>query len=70
MVYLQAYDKYVPIFFCLMTSKCEDSYIHAIQACISAANWDLTASTYCSDFEKGLINALKMQFNNNPDAKV
>lgn len=69
MVYLPAYEQSVPLFVCLMSSRCEASYIHALQACISATNWRLSPSTISADFEKAFMNALKRQFES-CDAKV
>ena len=66
MVYLAAYDMYVPVFFVLLQSKKCAAYYHAIQQCICASDWKMEAKSLTCDFEQSLIKSLKHQFPSAP----
>lgn len=62
MIYSQAHDLYVPIFFILLQSKDQVAYYLALQMAINGSGWKLDAKTKTCDFERALLNALNEQF--------
>ena len=62
MTYDPSTSLYVPIFYVLLQSKLENTYFHALQLCISSADWKFDAKTVTCDFEQGLLNAVKANF--------
>jgi hypothetical protein len=64
---IMAHDKststYVPIFYVLMQSKLEMAYKHALRMCVAATDDKMEITNATCDFERGIINALKAQFN-------
>ena len=62
MVYDRSTSLYVPIFYVLLQSKLENAYFHALQLCISSADWQFTAKTITCDFEQVVLNAVEANF--------
>ena len=54
--------RYVPVFFVLLQSKDEEVYQLALQACINSIARRFGALSVTCDFERGLIDALKLEF--------
>ena len=67
MIYSQAHDLYVPIFFILLQSKDQVAYYLALQMAINGSGWKLNAKTKTCDFERSLLNAMNEQF---PEAET
>lgn len=62
MMYVQASDIYIPVFYILLQSKLEVVYKAAIYHCQSHTNFLMEAASITCDFEIGLINALQFHF--------
>jgi hypothetical protein len=62
MMYEQATDTYIPVFYVLMQSKLEVVYKLAINLCKTASDDLMQAKSITCDFEIGLINALQFHF--------
>lgn len=63
---IMAHDKstsmYIPIFYVLMQSKKEIAYKHAFRMSVAATDDTMEIIDATCDFEKGIMNALKNQF--------
>ena len=60
-------DKLIPVFFCLMASKSRDAYVtifKEIKRRAAASSLSFTPQTIMSDFESGLISAIRDEFPN------
>ena len=53
---------YVPIYYVLLQNKSESTYEYAIQACVSASDGKMQATTYISDFEQAIMTTMKTEF--------
>jgi hypothetical protein len=62
MIYSQAHDIYVPIFYILLQSKDQVAYYLGLQMAINGSGWKLDAKTKTCDFERALLNAMNEQF--------
>ena len=62
MFFHRAANIYVPVYYVLTQSKHETTYQHVLNAIIASTGFTLTASAIICDFEKGLRNAVKDQF--------
>jgi hypothetical protein len=62
MVHDRSTSLYVPVFYVLLQSKLENTYFHALQLCISSADWKFLAKTVTCDFEQALLNAVEANF--------
>ena len=62
MVYDRPTSLYVPVFYVLLQSKLENAYFHALQLCISSADWQFTAKTITCDFEQAVLNVVEANF--------
>ena len=58
---------YVPVYYILLSSKCEDTYNLALTMANLATNWELNADTIVSDCEMSLTNAIQTLF---PEAQL
>jgi len=67
MIFNQALDTYVPIFFILLQSKDQVAYYLALQHAINASDWKLRPKTVSCDFEKGLLKAVEDEFRGTPE---
>jgi hypothetical protein len=67
MVYSPPEEMYVPVFYVLLDSKSETAYYHAFQQLICATDWKFDPISMTCDFEKGLMNMVKLQF---PKAQI
>jgi hypothetical protein len=64
MIYSNAEDLYIPIFYVLLQSKKELVYFIALQNIMNACDWQLKPKSITCDFERGLINACEEAFKN------
>ena len=62
MVYLEAFDLYVPAFYILLTGKLQKLYEAALEAAKYATDNRLSLSTITQDFEQAIINAGSKKF--------
>jgi len=62
MIYDEATQLYLPIFYVLLQSKHEDAYYEALHQCIRSTKYKMNANSFTSDYELPLIKSLKMQF--------
>ena len=62
MVYLPAYDEYVPLCWVLLQGKSRNTYQTALMNVIAMCDWRLNASSFCTDFELPLFQAAKSNF--------
>ena len=62
MVYHNETSTYVPVLYALMTHKNETLYWHVFLAVVYCSEWTITARTYTTDFELGLMNQMWRQF--------
>jgi hypothetical protein len=62
MIYAEAELTYVPVFYVLLQNKLENTYIQALQQIVAKCGGHLNPASFTCDFEKGLLNALEMQF--------
>jgi hypothetical protein len=62
MIYDEATELYIPIFYVLLPSKHYLCYYHALHQCVCASDWKVHCRSWTCDFEKALINAVKEQF--------
>jgi MULE transposase domain len=53
---------YVPVYYVLLQNKKESTYRYALQACISASEGRMLATTYTSDFEQAILSTMKTEF--------
>ena len=53
---------YVPVYYVLLQNKKESTYRYALQACISASEGRMQATTYTSDFEQAILSTMKAEF--------
>ena len=67
MVYFEAHDVYVPIFYVLLPAKLELLYVSAMNAILFSSDGRLKLSTFTADFEHALLNAARKTF---PDAAL
>ena len=62
MIFITRMALYVPVFYVHLQSKDKDVCRLAPQSCISAAKWSFLIKPITCDFKKGLINAMKGNF--------
>ena len=62
MVYLDAYKKYIPIFYVLLPNKKYETYRCAMSLILAACNWQLRATTYTIDYEVALQKLFALFF--------
>ena len=62
MIYDEATELYIPIFYVLLPSKHYLCYYHALHNIICATDWKANCRSWTCDFEKALIAAVKEQF--------
>ena len=70
MVYCQAEDMYVPVFYILLQSKYETVYYLALQQVINCSEWKFEPKTFTCDFEIALINAIKTNWKDEAKAEI
>jgi hypothetical protein len=66
MIYEPATELYIPIFYILLPNKEEDTYRIALHHCIMHCGYKFEGISFSCDFEIGLMNAIKKEFNNPP----
>lgn len=62
MIYHRETSSYVPIVYALMDSKCKEAYWHVFNQIVVLSQWKLQVKTYCTDFERALLDQMKIQF--------
>ena len=62
MVFDEQTDKFVPVFYILLTSKKEQIYRHALYLVKSTVGSKINPASVTCDFEKALHNAVRMEF--------
>ena len=62
MVYSHETSSYVPILYALMTHKNETLYWHVFNTVVYCSDWQIQARTYTTDFERGLMKQMSVQF--------
>lgn len=62
MLFSHPHQMYIPIWFILLQSKKEATYVRALNQAIKTSPALLNAVTITSDFEKGLLNAVHSEF--------
>ena len=62
MIYHRETSSYVPIVYALMDSKCKEAYWHVFNQIVVLSQWKLQVKTYCTDFERALLDQMQIQF--------
>lgn len=62
MVYLPAYETFVPMFYGLMESKKYNAYKYVLSHLVFQTDWKLMPKTITCDFEKPLLKAIEEEF--------
>jgi hypothetical protein len=62
MIYDEATELYLPIFYVLLPSKHYLCYYHALHNIVCLSEWKVQCSSFTCDFEKALQNAVQEQF--------
>ena len=64
MIYEPATELYLPVFHILLQSKKTTTYRRAFVNCIWACDYKFNAISFSSDFEKAIMESIKLEFDN------
>lgn len=62
MIYEEATDMYIPVFFCLLEKKKANTYSVALSLIDAATDGAISPKTITTDFEQALISEIRMKF--------